>query len=254
MSDPNYQFFLWLLSRCPNAAAMRVLDFGCGRGEIVQLLRDAGMECVGVEVQDSGVPPGWLRDNALVRQGLIRLVPETGTLPFHDQQFDVVISNQVFEHVRDLPGTLAELKRVLKDDGWMYHHFPSREVIREGHIGIPCVHWFRPGSLRFAYTVVLRALGFGKFTTGESILDWARNKLAWLDANCAYRPYGEILQEFSREFTVRHQEITYCRVRAAHSQVLTYLLHIDCLRGVYEWLFRRLGFMALFMEKRHVKE
>ena len=40
-----------------------------------------------------------------------------GQIPHADDSFDLVVSNQVFEHVEDLPSVLAEIGRVLKPTG-----------------------------------------------------------------------------------------------------------------------------------------
>ncbi len=46
-------------------------------------------------------------------------------LPFPDASFDRVFSSNVLEHVRDLPATLAECRRVLRPGGRMVHVMPS---------------------------------------------------------------------------------------------------------------------------------
>lgn len=54
-------------------------------------------------------------------------------LPFADNEFDLVASHEVFEHIRDVAGAIREVKRVLKPGGIAYlniHLFPS---ISGGH-------------------------------------------------------------------------------------------------------------------------
>lgn len=54
-------------------------------------------------------------------------------LPFDDNQFDLVVSHEVFEHIADVPAAVREVKRVLKPGGLAYiniHLFPS---ISGGH-------------------------------------------------------------------------------------------------------------------------
>lgn len=49
-------------------------------------------------------------------------------LPFADNEFDLVVSHEVFEHIRDVSGAIQEVKRVLKPGGLAYlniHLFPS---------------------------------------------------------------------------------------------------------------------------------
>ena len=57
-----------------------------------------------------------------------------------DGQFDLTMSNQVFEHVDDFAVLLAEINRVLKPGGVFINFFSSAQVWREGHIAIPFVH------------------------------------------------------------------------------------------------------------------
>lgn len=55
------------------------------------------------------------------------------TLPFGDDQFDLLTSHEVFEHIADVPAAVSEVKRILKPGGLAYiniHLFPS---ISGGH-------------------------------------------------------------------------------------------------------------------------
>jgi ubiquinone/menaquinone biosynthesis C-methylase UbiE len=45
---------------------------------------------------------------------------------FSDKQFDLVYSSNVLEHVENLPNALAEIRRVLSDDGLTVHLMPTR--------------------------------------------------------------------------------------------------------------------------------
>lgn len=47
-------------------------------------------------------------------------------LPFADASFDVVICQHVLEHIEDDRSSLAEIRRVLKDDGWAIISAPIR--------------------------------------------------------------------------------------------------------------------------------
>src|SRR5215469_7664750 len=47
-------------------------------------------------------------------------------IPFDDATFDVVYSSSVLEHVSDLPLLLAEIRRVLRRDGYAIHVVPTQ--------------------------------------------------------------------------------------------------------------------------------
>lgn len=88
-----------------------VLDVGCGTGRSEQVFRslDRGLVWTGVDI---GSSPAVDRRSAGQRK---RLVTFDGIrLPFADDAFDLVFSNQVLEHVRHPEQLLREIHRVLK--------------------------------------------------------------------------------------------------------------------------------------------
>jgi ubiquinone/menaquinone biosynthesis C-methylase UbiE len=47
-------------------------------------------------------------------------------IPWPDATFDLIVSEQLFEHVDDLDRAVAELARVTKPGGWGLHLIPVR--------------------------------------------------------------------------------------------------------------------------------
>jgi len=80
----------------------RVLDVGCGEKPYRDLFA-AASEYVGLDV--------------VAAPGVDIVVQPGETWPLPDRHFDVLISNQVLEHVADLDFTVSEIKRVVKDGG-----------------------------------------------------------------------------------------------------------------------------------------
>src|SRR5688500_6677197 len=116
----------YLLSRVAHESvtpSARALDYGCGAGEVVEEARRIGLDMYGVEVLYEGA-----NDKAEIeRKGLLGHIVRTmnnGVIPFEDNFFDFVVSNQVFEHVEDLDGALKEIDRVLKPGGGFLCVFP----------------------------------------------------------------------------------------------------------------------------------
>ncbi len=66
----------------------------------------------------------WEWNLNLFRMPNIDVVGSAERLPFQDASVDVLISNAVLEHVRDLPAVLGELRRVLKPGGFVYVEIP----------------------------------------------------------------------------------------------------------------------------------
>jgi ubiquinone/menaquinone biosynthesis C-methylase UbiE len=132
---------------------VRILDVGCGRGARVSWLCEQGWDAWGVEIipeyLDSGRPffdsQGWGSDR------LQLIEPGDGDgLPFRDAQFDVVLSDQVIEHVEDLDQFVAGIARVTKSGGVGMHIFPATLRPVEPHLRQPLVHWIPKGRPRRA--------------------------------------------------------------------------------------------------------
>lgn len=84
----------------------KVLDFGCGNKPYEKLINSK--EYVGVDILNSG------HDNSEKKADVYY---DGKTLPFGDEEFDSIISSEVFEHVFNLDEVLKELNRVLKTNG-----------------------------------------------------------------------------------------------------------------------------------------
>ncbi|MFZ0089847.1 MAG: class I SAM-dependent methyltransferase, partial [Solirubrobacteraceae bacterium] len=90
-------------------AGQRVLDLGCGTGDLTADLARAGAHVVGVDVAEGAVRRARARHPELD----VRRAPIDCPLPFDDGSFDVVWSSEVIEHVADTARWLSEVRRVL---------------------------------------------------------------------------------------------------------------------------------------------
>ena len=197
----NYEFCARVAADAVRGSGSKVLDYGCGAGEIVGRLRARGVDAYGCDAFYGG---GSYRD--AVPPDLIDryvLAMADGRIPFPDGAFDVVINNQVLEHVADLDAVVDEMARVLKPQGTVLSLFPDDTVWREGHCGIPFLHWFPQGSrLRVAYATLLRRAGLGHHTAGKDAARWAADFCRWLDRWTYYRPAAAIDRAFRRRFAL----------------------------------------------------
>jgi SAM-dependent methyltransferase len=109
-----------------------ILDFGCGAGDTVNALRALGYDnASGYDVIQTRHPSATERE--YIKEGtVVNLV-----LPYEDDTFDLVISNQVFEHVHDQVRVFQELHRITKPGGHGLHIIPARYCPIEGHLLVP---------------------------------------------------------------------------------------------------------------------
>lgn len=210
----NYEFCAsWVLDQQPGPGA-RVLDYGCGAGEIVKALRDRGVAAFGCDTFYEGGDYSRYVQASLLEAGYVRRMHDN-RVPFGDGSFDLIVNNQVMEHVEDIDSALMEMRRVLKPGGMVLSVFPDKGVWREGHCGIAFLHWFpRHSRLRIYYAALLRSLGFGYHKDGRRSIDWSRNFCAWLDAWTHYRTRREIHASYGRYFhEIRYMEDHWLRQR-----------------------------------------
>jgi len=119
---PRGQFILRTLGRyLPefDPRGLRVLDVGCGDAGVLIAFAEAGAEATGIEPYERSVERGLVRaEEHGVRVDLRTGVAES--LPFPDAAFDLVVLDNVLEHVQDRDRTLAEIRRVLRPGGLLY--------------------------------------------------------------------------------------------------------------------------------------
>jgi NADH dehydrogenase [ubiquinone] 1 alpha subcomplex assembly factor 5 len=90
----------------------RVLELGSWRGRVARLLTEAGR---GGQMLVALDPVADALDEGPGHK--VQAEPEL--LPFADESFDLIVSVLALHHVDDLPGVLAQLRRVLAPDGLM---------------------------------------------------------------------------------------------------------------------------------------
>ena len=112
-ADPEYEEQILPIAAECLAGAERVLDVGCGEGQVARLARKLGAELV------VGVDPTWAQvEVAGARDGGVRYGrASAAALPFSDGTFDSVVACLVFEHIREVDAAIAEVARVLGHGG-----------------------------------------------------------------------------------------------------------------------------------------
>jgi 2-polyprenyl-3-methyl-5-hydroxy-6-metoxy-1,4-benzoquinol methylase len=101
-----------------------VLDIGCGDGVLTNMLAKKGMLASGVDFSAEAIQFALDKSDAPIkpdfRQG------SAYELPWPNQTFDVVVSSDVIEHLKDVPHYLEEIKRVVKVGGVVIISTPIR--------------------------------------------------------------------------------------------------------------------------------
>ncbi|HEV2316071.1 MAG TPA: ubiquinone/menaquinone biosynthesis methyltransferase [Thermoplasmata archaeon] len=115
---------LWTVDRYRRRRPIgRVLDIGCGPGELTFLVagRAPGAEVVGSDVTAAMLRNAHLRAVGSSTGARVRLVrADGGRLPFRDASFDLVMSAFVARNLPSLPVAFREFRRVLRSGGTVF--------------------------------------------------------------------------------------------------------------------------------------
>ena len=105
-------------------AGGRVLDLGCGTGDLARHLASAGLHVTGCDISANMLSRAAASDPRGVIE-LRRLDPMWRTLPFPAGRFDAVVTSSVLEYVDSPAVVLAECARVLRPGGVMLCTVPD---------------------------------------------------------------------------------------------------------------------------------
>lgn len=131
-------------------AGSRVLDLGCGTGELLAYLQQhKGCTGYGVELDDANLL-------ACVERGVnaIQLNLEEGLAIFEDQSFDVVLQLETLQHLRNTEAMLRETARVGRIGIVSFPnfaHWPNRLQVLLGRMPVTRVlpyEWYDTPNIR----------------------------------------------------------------------------------------------------------
>jgi SAM-dependent methyltransferase len=176
---------------------------------------------------------------------LVRIPAET-TWPYPDGFFDVIVSNQVGEHLRDHGQFFSEIGRCLNSRGFSASLFPLKHVILEWHVLIPFAHRIRNFDLLTAFIGAanrMRSRFLRREEEVQAVNERAKNQAAYIIKYTGYISYSELLSttkragllmstRYTREFYVqkvrqmlsRPPLYTYSRPRSIFGEWLLFIL------------------------------
>jgi SAM-dependent methyltransferase len=226
----NYEYILQRALALSSTDKPRILDYGSGQGRLIALglQRDAdiyGTDVPGIETSDR-----------------VKLI-EGGRIPFSDNSFDVVVSNQVFEHIPNPPPVLAEIHRVLKPGGMFLALFPDASVWFEGHVGLYFVHWLMPfPKVLRPYLIACHKIGLGYFRGAKSASEWADWVVQLMQTEVFYHPSHDVEKWWVETFGHKPESL-------AHDWMLFRIAAVDRLHPLkklanHRWMGAPLSFVC----------
>jgi methionine biosynthesis protein MetW len=138
----------------------RVLDLGCGTGELLaHLMQERGCSGYGVEISDVNL-------QACLKRGVnvLQLNLEDGLAMFGDNSFDVVLQIDTLQHLRNAEVMLRETARVGRIGIVAFPnfgHWPNRLAVLRGRMPVTKVlpyQWYDTPNIRVGTLDDFRAL------------------------------------------------------------------------------------------------
>jgi 2-polyprenyl-3-methyl-5-hydroxy-6-metoxy-1,4-benzoquinol methylase len=114
--------------------SFKLLDIGASTGIIDNYLADYFSTVTGTDIDKEAIDYAnktFTKDNLLFKKA------DAMALEFQNNQFDIVICTQIYEHVPDSQILLNEIYRVLKPGGICYFAAGNRLSLMEPHYGLP---------------------------------------------------------------------------------------------------------------------
>lgn len=123
----------WLFGHLIEQSGCTVLEVGCGDGALWARNMDRIPEAWKVTLSDFS--HGMLEEARVSLRVCNKqfkfVMADVQDIPFHDEQFDIVIANNMLYHVPDMPKAFSEIHRVLKPGGRLFAATMSKRHLQE---------------------------------------------------------------------------------------------------------------------------
>lgn len=163
----------------------KVLDLGCGTGDYLKAIEGRGADLWGIDISENATA---VAKNNLSKPEQI-ICGDVCPLPFSDDSFDCLTAWGVIEHFPDIPKIIADIARVVKEDGTVvimvpncYYYKFIWDVLRQGkapakHQEIETLYSFGEWKklLEKSGLKIVKIFRHNKFNKSKIVI-WFRNK------------------------------------------------------------------------------
>lgn len=269
-------------TRFPRGSPVRLLDVGCGDGQLLTYLTEnlrilnhsLKFDMYGFDVGDHGVQLKGFIESTI--SNLSKKIPDVSwpdrististddKWPYSNGFFDIVISNQVLEHVNNHDLFFSEIYRTLRDGGISVHLFPLKHYLYETHLNLPLVHKIFSYDLLLSYIKLMSRLRFGKYKLHHRDSGISVEKYANLHADYIHYYTNYISYRESLSLAKKHRmRVSFKYTQELYSRKIQSLLSLEkkYLYGkqrivFIDWLsvmiLRYVSSITLFLEKEEI--
>ena len=251
----NYDsYILFIQEFLLNKKDLKILDFGCGIGNLLNVLNESDINCelYGVDIFENQSLFEIAKENAPFAQ--IKRIKPYEKFDF-GEKFDIILSNQVFEHIENLDDVYQHLSKILKPNGIIFCGFPTKEIIIEPHLKIPFIHIFdKESKALHCYLKISMFLRLGQFSRRgfnnkkylENRKNFCKNQIFYLSLH----DHMELLnRNFSKVFTINDLWLKHKRNYKTYSNNIKFLIRLMPFKGLRLFLMTRIFGVYLMVTK-----
>ena len=114
-----------LLDNCSETAALQILDMGCGTSALMKDILNRGHQVVGIDICPEMLAAAKKSVKKYFSKKAFLSCADIEKLPFKDNSFDVVTCVGVIEYLYNEDSGLREIKRIIKDSGFLIVELPN---------------------------------------------------------------------------------------------------------------------------------
>lgn len=103
------EFVKYLIERYSITKDQKILDLGCGRGDLLNMFSSQGFDIYGADIAKSNID--------VYSKDIQYFDFNTDTYKYQDNTFDVIYSKSVIEHISNIDHFIKEQIRILKPGG-----------------------------------------------------------------------------------------------------------------------------------------
>ena len=121
----------YLRRHIPDFENAEILEIGCGEAGFLDILHQSGVSATGIEIEASRIKTALDKNPNL--KIILGDITDPAVVKQMGRQFDLIIMRDVIEHIKDRDTMFANLRELLKQEGYLYITFPPRFSGFAGH-------------------------------------------------------------------------------------------------------------------------